>query len=109
MRQSAPASRQVAWFEVHLFTTSKLERVDGWPAAGTPEWCALDDDDPRKIAAVLDYGQHWALHLDGRQEALAQASRDVAQAIDCQPIARGVLRQEWRRKAGVYIPRQVVA
>ncbi|MCT1352228.1 DUF2742 domain-containing protein [Gordonia sp. p3-SID1431] len=29
--------------------------------AGTPEWQALDDDDPQKLAAVIAAGSRWVL------------------------------------------------
>ncbi len=34
--------------------------------AGTTEWCTLDASDPRKLAAVLDFGRQRALDLDTR-------------------------------------------
>lgn len=75
-------SRQVAWFEAHLFK----ERAAGWvgerPAAGTPAWCRLPDDDARKTAALLDAGVQWCLRIDTEQELRAEASRDVAGAAD---------------------------
>lgn len=99
-------SRTVDWFAVHTFVVPVLDRVGAWPVAGTLAWSALDDDDPAKIAALFDAARHHALRVDAAQEALAQASRDIAEAVDSQSIARGVLRQEWRRTAGVYIPRK---
>jgi hypothetical protein len=102
----AISSRQVSWLQVHDFVTAAVELVDGWPAAGTPAWCLLDDDDPRKVAAVLDAGQHWALRIDALQAAQAEAAQHISRTLDCKAIAAGIRRQEWRRTAGVYIPRK---
>lgn len=99
-------SRTVDWWPVHTYVLPVLDRVGTWPMAGTLAWSALDNDDPAKIAALFDAARHHALRVDAAQEALAQASRDIAGAVDSQSIARGVLRQEWRRTAGVYIPRK---
>ena len=82
------ASRQVAWFEAHLFK----ERVVGWvderPTAGTPSWCALPDDDARKQAALLDAGVLWCLERDTEQEQRAEASRAIAGAADWRKVAQ---------------------
>ena len=72
------ASRQVAWFEVYTFVVSLLARTPSWPAAGTPEWCLLDDTNPRKTAAVLDAGVHWALKIDTEQTAQAELSQNLS-------------------------------
>jgi hypothetical protein len=59
------------WWPVHLYVAPVLARVKSWPIAGTPEWCALDDDDPAKMAAVFDAAQQRALDVDTRlMEAL---------------------------------------
>ena len=57
---------------------------------GTPAWHALDNGDERKLAAVLDGGQHHALRLELGQAACAQAGKDVAGAADWKAVA-----QEW--------------
>ena len=79
-------SRQVAWWPVHELVAEVLDQVGDWPLLGTPAWCALDDDDPRKWAALLDAAQHWALRLDVEQEARAEASRAIAGAADWRAI-----------------------
>lgn len=76
------ASRQVAWWPVHEYVIEHLAEQSDWPLIGTPEWCALPDDDPRKMASVLDAAQHYALYLDGKGEALAEASTAVSTAQD---------------------------
>ena len=32
--------------------------------AGSPEWVALDDDDPQKIAALITAGSRWVLEAE---------------------------------------------
>jgi hypothetical protein len=86
----AISSRQVSWWTVHEHVWAKLADVDSWPAIGTPEWCALDDDDPRKRAAVYDAAQHWALRLETSQQAMAGASHDISAAVDWSVIAQHI-------------------
>lgn len=100
------ASRQVSWWAVHEFVAPKLEQVGDWPAAGTPEWCALENRNPVKWAAVLDAAQHWALRIDTEQEARAQAAKDIAAGENWAAIATSGLRREqfynakpWLRRA----------
>lgn len=96
------ASRQVAWWPVHLLVAPILESVNAWPLVGTPAWCELAEDDPRKWAAVLDGAQHWALRLETRQQALAQASRDIAAEGEWSSLATRLV----RGRGPAYIPRQ---
>ena len=58
--------------------------------AGTPAWCDLAEDDPRKWAALLDAAQHWALRLETCQEAKADASRAVSDALDWSALGREI-------------------
>jgi hypothetical protein len=81
-------SRAVAWWPVHVYVEARL--VADAPLLGTPAWCALTDDDPAKLSAVLDGGQHFALRLDAAQEAAAEASQAVSAAVDWRAVA-----QEW--------------
>lgn len=87
-------SQQVTWFEVKLFVEPRLDGIEDWPLLGTPEWCSLDADDPRKVAAVLEAGVCWALRLDTEQEHRAEASRDIAGAADWPAIGRSVAQRE---------------
>jgi hypothetical protein len=105
----SPASQQVSWWDTHEFITALVAQANHLPPAGTPAWCALDDTDPAKLLALAAAGEHFVLRLETAQEALAQASRDVAAAVDCQAIANGVQRQQWRRSSGTYIPRAKVS
>ena len=56
--------------------------------AGTPAWCALGDDDPAKLAALLDAAQHHALRVENCQQAKCEASREISAAADWPAIAR---------------------
>lgn len=94
-------SREVAWFEVHQYV-GQLVAVASWPTAGTPDWCALDDDDPRKLAAVLYGGVHWALRLDTLGQELSQASREIAQSADWAALSRTI-----HRRNQSHIPRRI--
>jgi Protein of unknown function (DUF2742) len=68
-------SQQVSWWTVHEFVTAHLQ-VEHWPMAGTPAWCLFNDDDPVKLAAVLDAARHWALRIETCQQAYADAGSD---------------------------------
>lgn len=87
---TAVSSQQCCWWSVHVFVADRLERVGDWPMAGTPAWCALDDADPAKWAALLDAAQHWALRLETCQEARADASRAVSGALDWSALAHEI-------------------
>jgi hypothetical protein len=84
------STRTVDWWAVHLYRERMLRQfgVQTFPMVGTLAWEALADDHPAKLAAVVDAAQHWALRLDARQEAMADASRAVAAAVDWQTQAR---------------------
>lgn len=86
----ATRSQQVSWWSVHEFVTAVLNQVNDWPAAGTPAWCSLANDDPRKWAAVLDGGRHHALRLELNQEVRAAASWAISAAADWPEVARAI-------------------
>lgn len=72
------------------------------PLAGTPAWCALPDDDPRKLLALAAAGEHAVLRWETEQEARAAASHAIAAAADWSGIAQAI-------RAGhgdAYIPRR---
>jgi hypothetical protein len=89
-------SRQVAWWPVHEFVQSRIPTVTSWATVGTPSWCQLADDDPAKLAAVLDAGRRYALHLDVAQQELASASREIASAENWGTQARRIINQHRR-------------
>jgi hypothetical protein len=92
----------VAWFEVHQFVAELVAGVAPRPPAGTPAWCALADDDPRKLAAVLELGVHMALKIDAEQTARAEASQAVSSAADWTAVARTTR----TGRGAAYIPRR---
>lgn len=102
-------SRQVSWWSVHEFVTPLLDRAGSCPVVGTPSWCALDDDDPRKLAALLDAAQHWALRLETGQEALGDASRQIAGALDWSALAARYRTHAEFYAARPWLRRQVVS
>jgi hypothetical protein len=101
---NATASAAVSWWAVHEHVTPFLETSGSWPMAGTPAWCSLPDEDPRKLAALLDAARHWVLRVETGQEAAAQASQAISAAADWSAVADRI-----RAGRGAYIPRKVVA
>jgi hypothetical protein len=95
-------SRMVAWFEVYAFVAPLLAGIAPWPAAGTPAWCQLPDDDPRKLAAVLESSIHWALKIDAEQTVRAEASQQISAAADWTAVARNTQ----RGRGAAYIERR---
>jgi hypothetical protein len=83
-------SQQVSWLSVHEFVGAGLNQVNDWPMLGTPAWCSLAHDDPRKWCSLLDAAQHHALRLELNQEARAEASKAVSGAADWPHIAREI-------------------
>lgn len=88
MSDSLIVTRAVDFYEVHRLVTPILDTIEYWPAAGTLPWLNLADTDPAKWAAVLDVARYGALHMQLRQEALAEASRDVSASTDWAAVAR---------------------
>lgn len=80
-------SRQVSWWSFHEYAERLLTEAGSWPMVGTPAWCDLPDDDPRKRAAIFDAAQHWALRIETSQAAMAEASHDISAAADWPAIA----------------------
>jgi hypothetical protein len=99
------SSQQVNWFTVHEFVAPVLERVGSWPAPGSPEWCALDDDDPAKWAALLDAARHWALRVETCQQAHCDASRQVSGAVDWSALAHEISQRSDFYSARPYLRR----
>jgi hypothetical protein len=93
-RLTSTSSRQVAWLEVYLFVAPLLAEVAPRPVAGTPDWCALPDDDPRKLAAVIEAGVQQALRIDTEQATKAQAAQDISLAEDWRQLAQDVRNHE---------------
>ncbi|WP_208859320.1 DUF2742 domain-containing protein [Mycobacterium europaeum] len=84
------ASRTVDWWPVHLFVLPTLNEARSWPLAGSPAWGNLADDDPAKLASVLDGGRHDALRNDTISAALAEASKAIARSTDWSAVSRDI-------------------
>lgn len=87
--------RLITWEPVHAFVGRLLAGRTTHITAGTPEWIALDDDDPRKTTAVLIAGSRWALEqsldqLDDRRAAAKEAAVDIAEARDWAVVAQRI-------------------
>lgn len=98
------ASRQVSWWEVHVFISELTAHVNNLPAAGTPSWCAMADDNPRKLLALAVAGEHHVLRVETAQQARAEASCDVSAAADWPKTANQI-----RQHRGAYIPREAAS
>jgi hypothetical protein len=85
---AAVSSQQVNWWEVHEFVAPVLKRAGPLPIVGSPGWCALPDTDPRKVAALFDAAQHWALRVETCQTAECEASQAISAAADWSAVAR---------------------
>ena len=96
------SSAQVSWWSVHEWVQPYLDDAGPLPMAGSPEWCALDDTDPRKATALFDASQHWALRVETCQQARCDTSHAVSAAEDWPAIANEIY---YRR--GAYIPREI--
>jgi hypothetical protein len=99
-------SQQVSWWCVHEYVDPYLKSAGTWPLAGSPEWCALPDDDPRKLAALFHAARDWCFRMELNAEALigAQASQAISAAADWSAIA--VEYQQRNPKPDSYIPRK---
>ena len=48
-----------------------LDAGKGWPVYGSPEWCALQVDDPRRVAACVAAAEHYTRdYYDNLEERL---------------------------------------
>lgn len=84
------SAQSVSWWSVHEYVTRLNATISEWPLAGTPAWCDLPDYDPRKLAAVLDAGQHHALRVEVAQESRADASKAISAAADWHGISQEI-------------------
>ncbi len=91
-----PASRQVSYLTVYELVSPILG--DPGLIPGTPAWCQLDEADPAKWQAVLWAAVWWSLAADTRQEALADASREISAAAAWSTIGRDRGRAYIRRE-----------
>ncbi|WP_263425161.1 DUF2742 domain-containing protein [Mycobacterium avium] len=69
-----------------------LAQADTGPLcwAGTPDWCAMADGDPRKLLALAMDGVHHVLRKEVAQTAQAAASRAISAAADWTAIGNQI-------------------
>ncbi len=96
------SSRQVAWWPVHEFISALVGQVNALPVAGTPAWCSLSDDDPRKLLALAVAGEHHVLRVEVAQAAMADASREISGAAPWSALAQRVV----QGRGGAHIERR---
>lgn len=82
MTSDFTSSQQVSWLAVHRYAQPHLTRVGHWPMIGTTAWAQLERFDPAKWAAILDAAQHWALRIEGHQQARIDASHTLSTCTD---------------------------
>lgn len=92
---SGVASQQVSWAETHRFVEALLSRANFGPLpwAGSPDWCAMSDGDPRKLLSLAIAGSHHVLRVEAAQAARAAASRAISTAADWPAISREIRRR----------------
>jgi hypothetical protein len=83
-------SAQVSWWDVHEWVQPYVDAAGPLPMVGSPAWCALEDNDPRKLAALLDAAQHWALRIETAQVAECEASHAISAGADWSGIAQRI-------------------
>ncbi|NOR00026.1 MULTISPECIES: DUF2742 domain-containing protein [Mycolicibacterium] len=94
-------SRQIGWWSVYELLAPLLgDRPPALP--GTPTWQQLPDDHPDKWRALLWSAVWWSLTQDTRQEAAADASREISTAADWSNLAHSIR----NGRGDAYIPRQ---
>jgi hypothetical protein len=81
-------SRQIAYLTVYELISPILGQPGLIP--GTPAWCELDDEDPEKWRAVLWAAVWWCVDHEARQEAMADAGREISSAADWSAVSRGI-------------------
>ena len=88
-------SSPISWGPVHRMVGRLLAGRSTFIVAGSPEWCALDDDDPQKTAALLIAADRWALdqerlHLEHQRIAAKEAAIEISAAKVWSQIARRI-------------------
>lgn len=85
----------ISWEPVHHFVGRLLAGRSTAILPGTPEWCALDDNDPRKTVALLIAADRWALdqerlHLEHQRIAAKDAALQISAEKDWAAVARQI-------------------
>ncbi|UPG69339.1 DUF2742 domain-containing protein [Gordonia hongkongensis] len=104
----------VNWGAVRDFVCRLPARPKTTIIAGSPEWCALDDDDPAKLAALITAGSRWVLEtecteIQNRRDAEKAAAVDLAQARDWAAVAQRIRDRDTALRNGAYIARKAAS
>jgi hypothetical protein len=91
---------------VYQYVAHWLICVPDWPAAGTPAWVALPDNDHRKIAALMHAALNWVISQDLAQDAEYEASQAISVCEDWRAVANTLRRRSKAIADGAYIPRK---
>lgn len=100
-------TRAVDFLEVHRLVAPILTQIESWPAAGTLPWQQLANTDPAKWAAILDAARYGALHMQLRQEHLADAGKKIAASREWADVCADSRRHAQAIRSGAYIPRRI--
>lgn len=98
-------SREVNALSVNEVLTPVIVKYPDAPLLGTPQWCELRTDSPELVAAVFAAARAWAWQRWLEQDAMAQASAEVARSRDWGAEGRFLA----GRASSSYIPRAVSA
>ncbi|MDH3007089.1 DUF2742 domain-containing protein [Gordonia alkanivorans] len=75
-------SYDVNWEAVRDFVYRLPARPNTTIIAGSPEWRALDDQDPQKLAAVITAGSRWCLEEEIEQRRRRrEAQKDMSMGL----------------------------
>jgi hypothetical protein len=83
-----------------------LDAGGGWPIYGSPEWCALQVDDPRRVAACVAaaeiYTRDWYDNLEERLRGEVDEARTAHKRAEDEEYVRQAAehRAYWSRKSG---------
>lgn len=93
----------IDWGPVARFVRRRLSGIGQVPTAGSPDWLALDDADPKKLAAVLTAGSRWCLEweidqIHNRAVAEKDAALELSTALPWAAVAKSIAeRDAWYR------------
>lgn len=104
-------SDQIAWEPVRDFVYRLLSGCTTTIICGSPEWVALPDDDPQKVAALLIAGSRWCLdesidEIHWQRDALKRAATAVSEARDWAAVAKRIRDRDQALRTGAHIPRR---
>ncbi|XIG77432.1 hypothetical protein C1N81_32025 [Streptomyces sp. SGAir0957] len=61
---STPETDEVAAIRDYWTAAKKRYKTGDFPDYGTPDWCALELEDPRKMAGLVAFAQMWRKYGD---------------------------------------------